>query len=83
MSRIQTLEEWKSGRVEAELRKNGIVEEWKSDATLWKTGIVEEWSIGFKNLNKILPPLLEHLAREKKSHVITSRPLSFDPASRP
>ena len=35
---------------------------------------MEEWSIGFKNLNKILPPLFEHLAREKKSHVITSRP---------
>ncbi|HUT69472.1 MAG TPA: hypothetical protein VMW89_02245 [Desulfatiglandales bacterium] len=43
-------------------------------------GIMEYWSIGFKNLNKILPPLLEHLAREKKSYVITSRPLSFDPA---
>ena len=31
----------------------------------------------FRKLNKISPPLLEHLAREKKTYVITSRPLPF------
>ena len=70
MRRTQTLEE----------RSTGVLEYWSIDAIPRKNGILEEWNIGFKNLNKILPPLLEHLAREKKSYMITSRPLSFDPA---
>jgi len=36
--RIQTLEEWKNGRMEY----------WSIDATLLKNGILEEWNIGLR-----------------------------------